>query len=107
MHALNDAGYTPNSTPSFQRNSMGCYIGVATGDYAVNLRNEIDVYYSTGICNVSYNDLSNLLLTVAKERSVHFSVGRFPMLSNSAARLLSWILRVLRRWSPFIRHAEH
>lgn len=27
---------------------MGCYVGVATNDYVDNLRDDIDVYYSTG-----------------------------------------------------------
>ena len=46
--ALEDAGYVGDSTPSFQRASTGCYIGLATGDYTDNLRDDIDVYYSPG-----------------------------------------------------------
>nr|APH07629.1 PKS1 [Agaricomycetes sp.] len=46
--ALENAGYVPNSTSSFQSNTFGIYIGSATGDYAHNLRNNIDVYYSIG-----------------------------------------------------------
>lgn len=46
--ALDDAGYVPDSSPSFQRSSTGCYVGLATGDYNENLRNAIDVYYSPG-----------------------------------------------------------
>ena len=46
--ALDDAGYVPDATPTFQRASMGCYIGVATGDYTDNLRDDIDVFYSPG-----------------------------------------------------------
>ncbi|KAF8797479.1 putative polyketide synthase [Phlegmacium glaucopus] len=46
--ALEDAGYVPNATPTFQQDTLGCYIGVATDDYVQNLRNSIDVYYSTG-----------------------------------------------------------
>ncbi|KZP21464.1 putative polyketide synthase [Athelia psychrophila] len=46
--ALENAGYVPDSTPSFQRDSMGCFVGAATRDYAENLRSDIDVYYSTG-----------------------------------------------------------
>lgn len=46
--AMEDAGYAEDTTPSFQRKSFGCYIGAATGDYTDNLRNDIDVYYSTG-----------------------------------------------------------
>ena len=46
--ALENAGYVPDATPSFQRRTFGCYIGAATHDYVDNLREEIDVYYSTG-----------------------------------------------------------
>lgn len=46
--ALEDAGYVGDATPSFQKASFGCYIGVATGDYTDNLRNQIDVFYSPG-----------------------------------------------------------
>lgn len=51
--ALEDAGYVPDSTPSFARQTFACYIGNATLDYTENLRDEIDVYYSTGM--VSHN----------------------------------------------------
>ncbi|KAI4262752.1 MAG: hypothetical protein L6R42_002078, partial [Xanthoria sp. 1 TBL-2021] len=47
--ALDDAGYVPDSTPTFQRVSIGCYIGAATEDYKDNLRDDIDVFYSTGL----------------------------------------------------------
>lgn len=46
--ALENAGYVANSTPSSQTTSMGCYVGLATGDYTENLRDSIDVYYSPG-----------------------------------------------------------
>ncbi|KAF4332180.1 polyketide synthase [Fusarium beomiforme] len=46
--ALEDAGYVPDSTPSFQRATMGCWIGLATGDYTDSLRNDIDTFYSPG-----------------------------------------------------------
>ncbi|RYP90821.1 hypothetical protein DL770_003082 [Monosporascus sp. CRB-9-2] len=46
LDALEDAGYVPDSTPTFQRDTFGVYVGVATGDYVDNLRDEIDVYYS-------------------------------------------------------------
>ncbi|KAL7270282.1 Type I Iterative PKS [Rhizina undulata] len=46
--AIENAGYVPDSTESFKRETFGCYVGVATGDYIDNLRNDIDVYYSTG-----------------------------------------------------------
>lgn len=48
LEALDDAGYAPNATETFQTNSMGVYVGVATCDYVDNLRDKIDVYYSPG-----------------------------------------------------------
>jgi len=47
--ALEDSGYVPNASRSFNPDTFGCYVGAATGDYALNLRNNIDVYYSTGM----------------------------------------------------------
>lgn len=46
--ALEDAGYVPDSTPSFSRKTFGCYIGNATIDYTNNVKDNIDVYYSPG-----------------------------------------------------------
>ncbi|KAL7622419.1 hypothetical protein AAE478_007924 [Parahypoxylon ruwenzoriense] len=46
--ALEDAGYVPDSTPSFARETFGCFVGNATIDYTENLRADIDVYYSPG-----------------------------------------------------------
>ncbi|KAI1798444.1 ketoacyl-synt-domain-containing protein [Ganoderma leucocontextum] len=46
--ALENAGYTPNATYSWNRETFGTYIGVATNDYVHNLRNNIGAYYSTG-----------------------------------------------------------
>ncbi|KAF8157842.1 polyketide beta-ketoacyl-synthase [Crassisporium funariophilum] len=46
--ALEDAGYVPNSTPSFNPEAIGCFIGAATADYVQNLRSNIDLHYSTG-----------------------------------------------------------
>lgn len=46
--ALEDAGYSPNTTPTFRKDKFGVYAGVATGDYEDNLRDDIDVYYSPG-----------------------------------------------------------
>ena len=54
--AMEDAGYAEDTTPTFQRNSFGCYIGAATGDYTDNLRNDIDVYYSTGRKHEMFQD---------------------------------------------------
>ena len=47
--ALEDSGYVPDSTRSFDTETFGCFIGAATHDYVQNLRNDVDVYYSTGI----------------------------------------------------------
>lgn len=57
--ALDDAGYVRDGSPSFQRKSMGCYIGVATGDYVDNLRDSIDVFYSPGKCISSLKHVAN------------------------------------------------
>ena len=48
VHALDDAGYVPHSTPSYDPKTIACYIGIATEDYIQNLTQDIDVYYSTG-----------------------------------------------------------
>ena len=48
-HALENAGYIPNATPSWNPDSFGTFVGVATNDYVHNLRDNIDVYYSTGM----------------------------------------------------------
>lgn len=48
QEALEDAGYVPDTTPSFQKDTFGCYIGLATGDYTDNIRNNIDAFYSSG-----------------------------------------------------------
>ena len=47
-HALEDAGYVPNATPSFDPETVAVYVGAATNDYVHNLRDQMDVYYSTG-----------------------------------------------------------
>ncbi|KAI1632524.1 putative polyketide synthase [Biscogniauxia mediterranea] len=46
--ALENAGYVPDTTPSFARDTFGCFIGSATLDYTENVRQNIDVYYSPG-----------------------------------------------------------
>ncbi|KJZ79728.1 hypothetical protein HIM_01197 [Hirsutella minnesotensis 3608] len=46
--ALEDAGYVPDSTLSYARETFGCFLGNATLDYTDNLRSDIDVYYSPG-----------------------------------------------------------
>ncbi|KAH9928293.1 uncharacterized protein B0H18DRAFT_1084485 [Fomitopsis serialis] len=47
-HALEDAGYVPNATPCFDPETFAVHVGVATNDYVHNLRDDMDVYYSTG-----------------------------------------------------------
>ena len=47
-HALENAGYVPGATPSFDPDSFATYVGVATNDYLQNLKDDVDVYYSTG-----------------------------------------------------------
>lgn len=47
-HALEDAGYVPGATPSFDPANVAVYVGAATNDYVHNLRDQMDVYYSTG-----------------------------------------------------------
>ncbi|KAJ3549836.1 hypothetical protein NM688_g5137 [Phlebia brevispora] len=47
-HALENAGYVPRATTSFDPETFATYVGVATQDYVHNLRDEVDVYYSTG-----------------------------------------------------------
>lgn len=48
FEALEDAGYSPDSTPSYQKDTFGVYVGAATCDYVDNLRECPDVYYSPG-----------------------------------------------------------
>lgn len=46
--AMENAGYVEDATESSRREKFGCYVGVATGDYVDSLKEEVDVYYSTG-----------------------------------------------------------
>ncbi|KAI0451209.1 hypothetical protein F5B21DRAFT_390636 [Xylaria acuta] len=49
FHALQHAGYVPDATKCFQRETFGCYIGVATEDYVDRIGpQEPDVYYNSG-----------------------------------------------------------
>jgi len=45
QEAFEDADYVENSSPSFQRAFIECYIDLATENYTDNLRNNIDVFY--------------------------------------------------------------
>lgn len=84
-HALEDAGYVPNSSPSFNPDTFATYVGVATNDYVQNLRNDIDVYYSTG-------ESRNVVLRKARSRDAYHqepsklsSAERYRMPLDSAA----------------------
>lgn len=46
--ALENAGYVPDSTKSWKREGFGCFIGAATGDWVDCLREQADLYHSTG-----------------------------------------------------------
>ena len=78
--ALEDSGYVPNSTLSFNTETFGCFIGAATHDYVQNLRNDIDVYYSTG----SFLFFSRLDLTYKVQRDT-------KLVSERPSFILSWI----------------
>ena len=62
-NALDDAGYVPDATSTSNPDTFGTFIGVATNDYVQNLRNDIDVYYSTYFltCFLFLSQLSVLL----------------------------------------------
>jgi acyl transferase domain-containing protein len=62
--ALEDSGYVPNSTRSFDTETFGCFMGAATLDYVQNLRNDVDVYYSTGFFFLSFS--ARLILRSSK-----------------------------------------
>ena len=47
--ALEDAGYVPDSTRSWEREGFGCFVGAATAEWADCLREQVDLYHSTGI----------------------------------------------------------
>lgn len=47
-HALENAGYVPNGSDTFNPDKIGCFIGCATHDYVQNLKDDSDLYYSTG-----------------------------------------------------------
>ncbi|KAI2638328.1 hypothetical protein GGS21DRAFT_548856 [Xylaria nigripes] len=48
FHALQHAGYVADTTKTFQRETFGCYVASATGDYVERMSEKIDVYYSPG-----------------------------------------------------------
>jgi acyl transferase domain-containing protein len=47
-YALENAGYVPGATPTFNPDTFATYVGATAHDYVQNLRNDVDVYYSTG-----------------------------------------------------------
>ncbi|TFK26825.1 polyketide synthase [Coprinopsis marcescibilis] len=46
--ALQNAGYVPNSTSTFNPETFGVFVGAATSDYVQNSQHEIDVHYASG-----------------------------------------------------------
>jgi acyl transferase domain-containing protein len=76
--ALNHAGYVPDATKNFERNTFGCYIGVATNDYVVNLRDEIDLYYSTGMHHLSHVHSDPAFISHIQALSGRFRAVGFP-----------------------------
>lgn len=46
--ALEDSGYVPHTTPTFNPETFGVFVGAAIHDYGLNMREDIDVYYATG-----------------------------------------------------------
>ena len=74
-HALEDSGYVPNSTRNFDTETFGCFIGASTHDYVQNLRNDIDVYYSTGFFHFFFFFIS-VSLTKFKGTLNSFLSGR-------------------------------
>lgn len=60
--ALENAGYVPGISPCFDPDTFATYVGAATNDYVQNLRNNVDVYYSTGafVYSPSQNNCSDL-----------------------------------------------
>ena len=70
--ALENAGYTPDATPSWNRETFGTFIGVATHDYENNLRNDIGVYYSTGtFLGLCFASVLTVLLPRGQARCNH------------------------------------
>lgn len=76
--ALENAGYVPDSTQSWKRESFGCFIGAATGDWADCLRDQADIYHSTGThisflyCDGLTNYVSGTLRAFLSGRISHF-----------------------------------
>lgn len=83
--ALESAGYVPNATPSFNPDTFSVYVGASTDDYVQNLRNDIDVYYSTGKL---YIVIVRTTYSLSQEPYRRSSAARYPMRSASAA--LQW-----------------
>ncbi len=69
-HALENAGYVPGATGSFDPETFATYVGVATNDYAQNLRDEVDVYYSTGRSH-SFSEKRPLTVAYTQARFKH------------------------------------
>ena len=104
--ALDDAGYVPDATPTFQKATIGCYIGVATGDYTDNLRDDIDVFYSPG--NYPASSLKSCFgrLISVKGHCELSTVGEFLLSTILVGPHLSLTLRVRRALFRSFRPVE-
>jgi len=96
VRALDDAGYVPNASPSFQSESMGCYIGVATQDYVQNLERDVDVYYSTGKCRKNLTTIRGIAVNTSQVRFEHSLVERSHTHLGGADHPL-WLTRRVHR----------
>lgn len=102
--ALDDAGYVRDSTPTFQRATMGCYVGLATGDYTDNLRDDIDLYYSPGESALLTD---NLTADIKRAHCAHFTAEGSRSYMVSAVPQLLPIPHALLALSRYIRPAGH
>jgi acyl transferase domain-containing protein len=58
-HALENAGHVPDPEAEARgTDGTGVWIGAATADYVQNLKENIDLYYSTGMCHASVHSLN-------------------------------------------------
>lgn len=102
-NALENAGYVPYASPTFNPKTFASYIGVAANDYVLNLRNNIDVYYSTGKFSYLCHVLRVKTSRVVQELYTHFSAARYPTPSVLAALRCLLIQHVLLPSSPSTR----
>ncbi|KAL8730211.1 MAG: hypothetical protein Q9166_004188 [cf. Caloplaca sp. 2 TL-2023] len=104
--ALEDAGFVTDSTPSFQNASMGCYVGLATGDYTENLKDSIDVYYSPGGVNVICSPDMYLGLSRGHFLSSTGGCKTFDESADGYCRAEGSVMFVLKRLSDALREQD-